>query len=266
MDRELNIVKLDSVESTNKYCEALPLDEVEDFTCYWALEQTAGIGQRQCSDDGVAYNHWHSSPGLNLTFSLVLKPSWLLAGHQFRLTQALSLAIVDLLTTGHRPLLASHSSLRTTIKWPNDIYVDGRKICGTLISTRLDTARHPQPAIHYAVCGIGLNVNETAFPAWVPNPTSLRLLTGREYELEPLLHDLLHHIERRYTALRNGADLNDEYLALLLNRNVPAEYIYHDRRITATIDGVDPFGRLLLTAADGTPLRCTLKEIALLQQ
>lgn len=275
MDRELNIVKLDSVESTNKYCEALPLDEVEDFTCYWALEQTAGIGQRG--------NHWHSTPGLNLTFSLVLKPTWLLAERQFRLTQALSLAIVDLLTTGHRPLLASHSSLHTTIKWPNDIYVGmstttagnerqhyGKKICGTLVSTRLTTNATTQSSnqaiLSSAVCGIGLNVNETAFPSWVPNPTSLSLLTGQHYELEPLLHDLLHHIERRYTALRNGADLNDEYLALLLNRNVPAEYIYHDRRITATIDSVDPFGRLLLTAADGTPLRCTLKEIALLQQ
>ena len=276
MDRELNIVKLDSVESTNKYCEALPLDEVEDFTCYWALEQTAGIGQRQCSDDGAAYNHWHSSPGLNLTFSLVLKPSWLLAGHQFRLTQAISLALCDFLS----PLTSPHSP---SIKWPNDIYVGmstttagserqhyGKKICGTLVSTHLTTNATTQSSnqaiLSSAVCGIGLNVNETAFPSWVPNPTSLSLLTGQHYELEPLLHNLLHHIERRYTALRNGADLNDEYLALLLNRNVPAEYIYHDRRITATIDGVDPFGRLLLTAADGTPLRCTLKEIALLQQ
>lgn len=259
MDRELNIVKLDSVESTNKYCEALPLDEVEDFTCYWALKQTAGIGQRG--------NHWHSTPGLNLTFSLVLKPTWLPAERQFRLTQALSLAIVDLLTNGHRPLLASHSSLHTTIKWPNDIYVDGRKICGTLISTRLDTARHPQPAIiHYAVCGIGLNVNETAFPAWVPNPTSLRLLTGREYELEPLLQQLLLHIGRRYDALRRGDNLEEEYLSHLLGLGVPARYRYQGSDITATIDGVDAFGRLLLTAADGTPLRCTLKEIALLQQ
>lgn len=258
MDRKLNIVKLDSVESTNKYCEALPLDEVEDFTCYWALEQTAGIGQRG--------NHWHSTPGLNLTFSIVLKPTWLPAERQFRLTQALSLAIVDLLTNDHRPLLASHSSLHTTIKWPNDIYVDGRKICGTLTSTRLDTARHPQPAIHSAVCGIGLNVNETSFPSWVPNPTSLRLLTGREYELEPLLQQLLLHIGRRYDALRRGDDLEEEYLSHLLGLGVPARYRYQGSDITATIDGVDAFGRLLLTADDGTHLRCNLKEIALLQQ
>ena len=276
MDRELNIVKLDSVESTNKYCEALPLDEVEDFTCYWALEQTAGIGQRQCSDDGAAYNHWHSSPGLNLTFSLVLKPSWLLAGHQFRLTQALSLALCDFLS----PLTSPHSP---SIKWPNDIYVGmstttagserqhyGKKICGTLVSTRLTTNATTQSSnqaiLSSAVCGIGLNVNETAFPSWVPNPTSLRLLTGQEYELEPLLHDLLHHIERRYDALRRGDNLEEEYLSHLLGLGVPARYRYQGSDITATIDGVDTFGRLLLTADDGTHLRCNLKEIALLQQ
>ena len=268
MDRELNIVKLDSVESTNKYCEALPLDEVEDFTCYWALEQTAGIGQRG--------NHWHSTPGLNLTFSLVLKPTWLPAERQFRLTQALSLALCDFLS----PLTSPHSP---SIKWPNDIYVGmstttagserqhyGKKICGTLVSTRLTTNATSQSSnqtiLSYAVCGIGLNVNETAFPSWVPNPTSLSLLTGQHYELEPLLHDLLHHIERRYTALRNGDDLEEEYLSHLLGLGVPARYRYQGSDITATIDGVDAFGRLLLTAADGTHLRCNLKEIALLQQ
>ena len=242
----MTIEKFDSLESTNKYCEALNLDEVEDFTCYWALTQTAGIGQRG--------NHWHSTPGLNLTFSLVLKPTWLPAERQFRLTQALSLAIVDLLSTFHFPF-------STLIKWPNDIYVDGKKICGTLTSVRL-AGDH----IATAICGIGLNVNETDFPDWLPNPTSLCLLTGKTYNLEDTLHALLEHIERRYNALRDGADLNDEYLNLLLNRGLPAQYLYHDRQITATIEGVDPFGRLLLTAADGTPLRCTLKEIALLQQ
>ena len=242
----MTIEKFDSLESTNKYCEALDLAEVEDFTCYWAHTQTAGIGQRG--------NCWHSTPGLNLTFSLVFKPTWLPADRQFRLTQALSLAIVDLLSTFLFPL-------STLIKWHNDIYVDIKKICGKLTSARL-AGDH----IATAICGIGLNVNETDFPDWLPNPTSLSLLTGQQYELEPLLRDLLQHIERRYDALRDGADLNDEYLNLLLNRGLPAQYLYHDRQITATIEGVDPFGRLLLTASDGTHLRCNLKEISLLQQ
>ena len=93
----MTIVKLDSVESTNKYCEALNLAQVEDFTCYWALEQTSGIGQRG--------NHWEAESGKNLTFSLVLHPTFLPAERQFKLTQALSLALIDFLSpfTFHLP-------------------------------------------------------------------------------------------------------------------------------------------------------------------
>jgi BirA family biotin operon repressor/biotin-[acetyl-CoA-carboxylase] ligase len=238
----MHIVRFDSLESTNKYCEALDLAQVEDFTCYWALEQTAGIGQRG--------NHWESARGENLTFSLVLHPTFLPADRQFKLTQALSLAIVDALNT-------KHLTLNTKIKWPNDIYVDGKKICGTLVSTRL-----VGNGIASAVCGIGLNVNQCKFPDWVPNPTSLSLLTGDRYDLEPLLQLLLQCIEVRYNVLKAGRDPEEEYLDRLLNLGVPARYKYTEEEITATITGVDPHGRLLLTTSDGRRLSCGMKEIA----
>ena len=240
----MKIVKLDSTESTNRYCEALDLAEVEDFTCYWALEQTAGIGQRG--------NHWEAEPGKNLTFSLVLHPTFLPADRQFKLTEALSLALVDSFSpfTFH---------LSPSVKWPNDIYVGKRKICGTLVSTRLQGSQ-----IAAAVCGIGLNANQTVFPDWVPNPTSLALLTGKEYELEPLLKKLLACIEKRYNDLKAGQDPEQEYLARLLNINVPARYIYNEKEITATLTGVEPHGHLLLTASDGRHLSCGMKEISFL--
>lgn len=240
----MKIEKFDSLESTNKYCEALDLAQVEDFTCYWALEQTAGIGQRG--------NHWHAAPRQNLTFSLVLHPSFLPAARQFRLTQALSLALVDFFSffIFHFPI---------SIKWPNDIYVQGCKICGTLVSTRLQG-----DIIASAVCGIGLNVNEREFPDRVPHPTSLSLLTGRHYELEPLLRQLLGCIEKRYNDLKSGQDPQEEYLSHLMNLGVAARYLYQGEEITATITCVDPFGHLLLTASDGRPLRCAMKEIAFL--
>ena len=238
----MQIVRLDSVESTNKYCEVLDLAEVEDFTCYWALEQTAGIGQRG--------NHWHSAKGLNLTFSLVLKPIWLAAARQFMLTQTVSLAISDLLATYHLPE-ATH------IKWPNDIYVGGNKICGTLTSARLSGDN-----IATAICGIGMNVNETDFPDWVPNPTSLRQLTGETYDPEEVLHTLLACIEHRYNALRDGADISAEYLGLLLGRGEQRRYTYLGQPVTATIEGVDDYGRLLLTTDEGSQLCCNMKELA----
>ena len=240
----MTILRFDSLESTNRHCEALDLQQVGDFTCVWALEQTAGIGQRG--------NHWAAEPGRNLTFSLVLHPSFLPAALQFRLTQALSLAVCDFLS----PLIPH---LPPSIKWPNDIYVDGRKICGMLTTTRLVGTR-----IEAAVCGIGLNVNQTAFPEWVPNPTSLALLTGREFELEPLLHRLLACIEARYEAMRAGRDLGPEYLEHLLNLGVEARYRYDGDEVSATITGVDPHGHLLLDASDGRRLCCGMKEIALL--
>jgi len=241
----MSIHSFDSLESTNKYCEALDLAEVEDFTCYWALEQTAGIGQRG--------NHWHSAPGQNLTFSLVLHPAFLPAARQFCLTQALSLGIKDFIES-----IVSIDPIVTiaSIKWPNDIYVDGHKICGTLVSTRLQGN-----AIASAVCGIGLNVNEREFPSWVPHPTSLGLLTGQNYALEPLLRQLLACIEKRYNDLKTGIDPEPEYLAHLMNLHVPARYIYNKEEIAATITGVDPHGRLLLSAADGRSLSCGMKEI-----
>ena len=241
----MTIHSFDSLESTNKYCEALDLAEVEDFTCYWALEQTAGIGQRG--------NHWHSAPGQNLTFSLVLHPAFLPAARQFCLTQALSLGIKDFIES-----IVSIDPIVTiaSIKWPNDIYVDDHKICGTLVSTRLQGN-----AIASAVCGIGLNVNEREFPSWVPHPTSLGLLTGQNYALESLLRQLLACIEKRYNDLKTGIDPEPEYLAHLMNLHVPARYIYNKEEIAATITGVDPHGRLLLSAADGRSLSCGMKEI-----
>ena len=246
---DFKIYRLDSVESTNRYCEALDLKQVEDFTCFWALEQTAGIGQRG--------NHWEAAPGKNLTFSLVLHPTFLPAERQFRLTQALSLAVVDFLSTFYYSI---------HIKWPNDIYISGHKICGILTSAhvtpKIVKQSNSQTIISSAVCGIGLNVNQTDFPDWVPNPTSLAILTGKEYKLEPLLRQLLACIEKRYEALRADVDFEQEYLEHLLNLGLLARYKYKGEVITATVTGVDPHGHLLLTTTDGRHLCCAMKEIA----
>ncbi len=246
------IVRLPSVDSTNRYCETLDLTAVEDFTCYWALEQTAGIGQRG--------NHWESAAGENLTFSLVLKPDWLKAAEQFKLTEVLSLGVMDCLNgfKGTKGLKGT-KGFKDLIKWPNDIYADEKKICGMLVSNRLAGKR-----ISAAICGIGLNVNQRKFPDWVPHPTSISLLTGESNELEPTLKSLLDCIKKRYDELRAGRDLEKEYLDNLMNLGIPARYRHNGLELTATIKGVDPHGRLLLTSEDGEQLCCAMKEIELI--
>ncbi|MBQ7711069.1 MAG: biotin--[Bacteroidales bacterium] len=243
---KFNLLQFDSLESTNKYCELLDLSEVEEFTVVWALEQTAGIGQRG--------NRWESEPDANLTVSIILKPTFLRADDTFRVTQVVALGISDLLME----LLPQHN---IHIKWPNDILVDGHKICGTLIASTLQGDH-----IATAICGIGLNVNQTLFPDWVPNPTSIALLSGQRHVLRPLLDQLITCIGQRYQQLRDGnrTAQDEQYLQRLYNYKKSARYQYHGQTIDATIQGVDTFGRLLLTTADGQSLCCQMKEIALL--
>ena len=150
----MKIEKFDTLPSTNQYCELLNLDETEEFTVIVARTQTAGIGQRG--------NHWEAKPDKNLTFSLVLKPTWLPVADQYQLTKAVSLGIADCLM----PLIAE-GDRRVRIKWPNDIYVDNNKICGILITHRITNGQ-----IAASVVGIGLNVNQQTFPDWVPHLTT----------------------------------------------------------------------------------------------
>jgi len=242
----VSLREFDTLPSTNQYCELLDLDTVEEFTVVWAHTQSAGIGQRG--------NRWESEPGANLTFSLILKPRFLDAAHPFRITQTVALGLSDML----KELLPGR---KVRIKWPNDIYVDGGKICGTLIVNKVQGTH-----IESSVCGIGLNVNQTRFPDWIPNPVSLCALSGRRHDLHTLLDGLIQSIRQRYRQLQHdGADAIDKpYLERLLHYRTPTRYAYQGHVVEATIHGVDSYGRLLLARRDGTVLCCQMKEISLL--
>lgn len=244
----MKIEQFDTLPSTNQYCELLNLDETEEFTVIAARTQTAGIGQRG--------NHWEAEPGKNLTFSLVLKPTWLPVADQYQLTKAVSLGIADCLV----PLIPQGNS-RVRIKWPNDIYVDNNKICGILITHRIAGGQ-----IAASVVGIGLNVNQEAFSSWVPNPTSLHLLTGQEWMLDEVLGRLLKCIADRYEELQNSpiGTLDAPYLQMLLRRGEEALYGYQGQTISATITDVNRFGHLQLVTDKGERLSCQLKEIQFL--
>ena len=243
----MDLLIFDSLGSTNRYCELLDLSMVGEFTVVYAREQTAGIGQRG--------NCWHSAPGLNLTFSFVLKPVFLAVGSQYMLTKAISLGIVDWLAT----VLPAEQPV--DIKWPNDIYVGGNKICGVLVSNRLQRGQ-----LAASIVGVGININQTVFPDWVPNPTSVKLITGKELNLEESLKGLVGKLEARYRQLHDamlcGSDILDrEYLSLLLNYGEECTYLYHDKEVKAAITGVNQYGHLELLTAGGDRLVCQMKEL-----
>lgn len=242
----MKIERFDSLPSTNQYCESLNLSETAEFTVIVARKQTLGIGQRG--------NHWEAEPGKNLTFSIVLKPTFLPIPDQYQLTKAVSLGIVDFLS----PLIPK-GDIR--IKWPNDIYVDGHKICGILITHRI-----AKEQITNTVVGIGLNVNQQRFSSWIPNPTSLRLLNGCTWVLDELLEQLLKNITIRYDELRNHpiGTLDDAYLQLLLRRGQESHYLYLGHPITATLLDVNRYGHLQLVSSTGEYISCQLHEIKFL--
>lgn len=144
-----------------------------------ARRQTAGRGQRG--------NSWESEPGVNLTFSMLLRPTAITAVAQFELSMIVSLGVCD--------ALKAASGLEFHVKWPNDIYVGDKKICGILIENSLEGRR-----IGRSIAGIGINVNQREFLSDAPNPVSLIGLTGKEFNLETLLSAVCSSILNRLAA------------------------------------------------------------------
>lgn len=239
----MKIISFDTLPSTNKYCELLDLDQYEEFTIVNAREQTMGVGQRG--------NHWESEPGKNLTFSIILKPTFLSASDQFQLTKALSLGIADWLKR-----IIPHNHI-VRIKWPNDIYVDSLKICGTLTTCTLNRNH-----IATAVAGIGININQISFSDWIPNPTSLLLLTGRQFPTSTALKEVAATIASRYHQLKQDpTSPNQDYLAHLLHKDQWRQYSYQGQPIIAKILGVNNFGHLSLVCENGDSITCQMKEL-----
>ena len=260
-NRNFDIRWFDTLESTNNYCKLLDINSVEEFTVVCARRQTAGIGQQG--------NVWVSEPDKNLTFSLILKPTFINAADQYNLTMALALAVAETLeqqlSAPHSPLSAFRFPLSAQIKWPNDIYVGDRKVCGILTTNHLSDGH-----ISSSICGIGLNVNQTVFPDWVSNPTSLLLESPsgqNPFDLNAVLSALLDNILRRYSQLRQPSafgTLRADYLRRLYRLGVEADYIHDGQPLRATITGIDRYGHLQLTTASGTSLSCAMKEIKFL--
>ena len=166
MENKTDIIWLDSIDSTNDEARRRILT-LDNLSVLSALEQTGGRGQRE--------NKWHSEPNQNLTFSIVLKNPPVKAADQFIISEITAVTLVS--------FLAEHG-IEADIKWPNDIYGSGKKICGILIENSLKGQ-----SIDWTIIGIGLNVNQFNFPVNLPNPTSMRICTQRKspYSLTGLL-------------------------------------------------------------------------------
>lgn len=177
---KVRIIWLDSAKSTNSELR-MRLGELDNLSVIAAVEQTAGRGQGS--------HTWYSSPRTNLTFSILYRfPE----DGQGLLKVADMLLVTQITTLGIRDYLLS-KGITAGIKWPNDIWVGDRKICGILIENILDGDR-----IEASIVGIGLDVNEETWPEELPNPVSMKQLTGVHYELVSELEELCESISKRY--------------------------------------------------------------------
>jgi len=218
---------LDTVDSTNNYAmAAVHAGLARHGSAWFARDQTAGKGQRGRS--------WQSRPGQNIALSIVLKPKSIFYANHF----LLNARVAELC---HR-FFADKAGDNIFIKWPNDIYWRDRKAGGILIENIFAANTWK-----WAVVGIGLNINQTEFSKGLNNVTSLRVITGKEYDpavLAAELHDAILNGFEKVTA----ADLSNAiayYNDVLYLRDKKVKLKKDNVSFSTTIKKVNDFGQLV---------------------
>lgn len=236
----------DTLDSTNS--EALRLfKESDDFTVIASKYQTSGRGQRG--------TNWESEQGKNLTFSLILKSDGIKADKQF--------VIAQVVTIGIKKYLKSRG-INSKIKWPNDIYVGDKKVCGILIEHFLSG-----DTLSGTVVGVGLNLNQDKFNSNAPNPTSMKIILNKEFNMEDEMEALVGHIYDIYhpfMTFSSNSSLNrleTEYHNSLYRLDEFHNYqeTPGGEIINARIIGIDNNACLLLEKEDGSTKRYSFKEV-----
>jgi BirA family biotin operon repressor/biotin-[acetyl-CoA-carboxylase] ligase len=244
-----NLLTLKEVDSTNNFLKNLlsnskPLPE---GTVIMAEHQFAGRGQQE--------NKWHSEPGKNLTFSVLLNPAFLAILNQFDLTRVISLGVFDAL----KPILGD----QLKIKWPNDIYYGDKKLGGMLIENMINGRQ-----IKNAIVGIGINVNQEDFPDGASNAIAMKQILHADYDLRILLSEICSHIEAWYLNLRAGkvSFVRSEYLNRLYWLGENRKFKTQSGVFEGTITNVRDNGLLVVKNNNGEQAEFNLKEIEFLNK
>lgn len=240
-----NILEFNRVDSTNiRAKELIRAGYIPEGTIIFAKEQFAGRGYDT--------NRWESEPGSNITMSCILRPTFLAPQKQFFLTKIISLALYKTVSS----ILPQRS--KVSIKWPNDVYYEAKKIAGILVENNIMAN-----AIRESVCGIGLNVNQRKFISDAPNPVSLRQLTGKTYNLSDILAMLLENIDYwyRHLQMEEFEKISESYHEALFRLGVAARYESMDQQFTGIITGTDPYGRLQIVTTSGEERLFDFKEV-----
>lgn len=242
----LNIIKLSAIDSTNSYLKQLAKERILE-------DETVVVTNRQLSGRGQMGNGWVSREGQSLTFSMFKAFEKLKIESQFVISMAVSLAISEGLKTLNIPKMA--------IKWPNDILSANRKIGGILIENVLEGSY-----VKYSIIGIGINVNETDFPN-LPQASSLKLETGKNFQLEEVLDKILKKVFTNLNNLsaKDFSEMKELYESNLYQKEMVSVFETPDNsRFNGIIKGVSDIGELLVETENDALRKFQLKEVKLI--
>jgi len=231
-------------DSTNIQAKRLAGEGMPEGTLVIAENQTAGKGRRGRS--------WVSPPGAGIWMSLVLRP-------QIAPADASRLTLVAALATAAG--IQDACGIETQIKWPNDLVVGGKKICGIL--TEMSTE---QMRIDHVIVGIGINVNMTDFPEEISQTaTSLYVETGKKWDRQVMISCIMRRMEEYYESFLKTADLSDlkqEYESKLANMGRQVTVLDPMGQYDGLCRGITKTGELLVEQADGSVMEVMSGEVS----
>lgn len=241
----MKILRFDEINSTNVYL----YDKISEKN---DISDTVVVAAHQMAGRGMDKNRWESEAGKNLLFSIALNVNFLEAENQFKISQAVSVAIVETLSQ-----FVDNQQLY--IKWPNDIYFGDKKLAGMLIQNTIEGRM-----MGVSIIGIGLNVNQIEFSCDIPNPISLKQISGEDFDLENLLNLLIKNIKSSVEGLRikeNQIAIYEKYISKAYRYRQWADYVYKNKVKSMIINGFDCYGRLILEDLSGDEIICDVKEL-----
>lgn len=242
----MKLIKLNAIDSTNDFLKDLSRKEaMENFTTVVSQYQTKGKGQMG--------SMWNSDSGKNLIMSTLVKDILLDVNDIFHLNISVSLAVIEVLEEKKIPGLS--------IKWPNDIMSDTKKIAGILIENSFKSDTKIE-----SIVGIGLNVNQTDFSN-LPKASSLILVKNMVYDLDELLNKIVSQIKKNCALIASHQSdvLWDAYHLKLFKIGVPIPFeIGPNNQFMGIIQKVTYEGKLQVILEDDVVKTFGVKEITML--
>ena len=242
----MKLIKLDAIDSTNDFLKRLSGEQsLENFTVVTAENQSHGKGQMG--------SKWDSETGKNLMFSVLVKNKLNNINEIFDLNVAVALSILTALEKNNIPNI--------TIKSPNDIMSDNKKVAGILIE---NTIKNNGEIL--SIIGVGLNVNQLNFDN-LPKASSLAVISKKEFDKDSILNQLIECLKLNCDLLQNksAAQLWNSYNHNLFKIGIPMAFSLPDgNQFMGIIQGVNSSGKLEVKLANDTIVTFGIKEIQLL--